>query len=539
MPGRPVITFRADQTPTLLQTLKARIWQILAVTLVIFVLLGAVAGAIGWRWAFHDIPALPANSAELWDVRRESSVTLLSTDGTELAVRGPRYAQPVGLSELPPHVVDAFIAIEDRRFYDHNGVDNRGLLRAVVANIRAGAGVEGGSTLTMQLVKNLILTPERSIRRKLQEIRLATALEQQLTKTEVLELYLNRVYLGERAYGIEAASQTYFAKPASELNLAEAALLAGLPKAPSRLAPTQNLQAARARARLVLLAMVDTGAISEFEYIQAIIEPAELASRESDPTDPALFGYVFDAAIAQARQELGGELPEVFTLVTTVEPRFQTAAQGGVDQVMDARAQDRNVGEAAFVLMDLNGAVRAMVGGRDYQQSQFNRTTQALRQPGSAFKPVVFAAAFEAGMDPATAFRDAPIDIEGWSPENYGGNYRGRITISDALKRSINTVAAQVGLEVGAETVAEMAQRLGVSTPLNPVPALSLGTGELRLLDLVGVYGSFANDGRRTEPYLLAEVRNARGDLLWAAPTTGAGGRTRALDLHHVAKRAA
>lgn len=523
MPGRRPITFRADHTPTLLQTLKARIWQILAVAIVVVILLGLTAGAVGWRWAFHDLPVLPENTAELWDVRREGSVTLLSTDGTELAVRGPRYAQPVSLGDLPDHVVDAFVAIEDRRFYDHNGVDNRGLLRAVVANIRAGAGVEGGSTLTMQLIKNLILTPERSVRRKVQEIRLAMALEQQLTKTEILELYLNRVYLGERSYGIEAAAQTYFAKPASELTLAEAALLAGLPKAPSRLAPTDNLEEARARARLVLLAMEDTGAITAMDFITAVAEPATLASREADPTDPALFGYVFDAAINQAREQLGDALPDVVTLVTTVEPRLQAAAQGGVDRVMEARAVDRNVGEAAFILMDHDGAVRAMIGGRDYQQSQFNRTTQALRQPGSAFKPVVFAAAFEAGMDPATAFRDAPVDIEGWTPENYGGSYRGRITISDALKRSINTVAAQVGLEVGADAVAEMAQRLGVSTPLNPVPALSLGTGELRLMDLVGVYGTFANDGRRTQPYLLAEVRNARGDLLWAAPAPAPG----------------
>ena len=475
-----------------------------------------LAGALGWRWAFHDLPSLPEDTAELWEVRRERSVTVLGADGSELAVRGPRYARPVGLDELPDHVPQAFIAIEDVRFYDHDGVDRRGLARALVANIRAGAAVQGGSTLTMQLIKNLVLSPERTVRRKVQEIRLALALEARLTKTEILELYLNRVYLGERAYGIEAAAQRYFAKPAAALSLTEAALLAALPKAPSRLAPTENMQAARARARSVLLAMVEAGFISSVDYIAAVAEPARLAEPETNPRDPALFGHVFDAALARAEAELGEDLPEVVTLHTTVEPDLQAAAQSALTAVLNEAGQARNAGQAALVALDPGGAVRAMIGGRDYSDSQFNRAVQAERQPGSAFKPVVFAAAFENGLEPATAFRDRPIDIEGWSPENYGGDYRGRITIADALKRSINTVAAQAGAEAGAEAVAEMGRRLGITTALNPVPALALGTGEVRLIDLTAVYAAFANDGRRTDPVLLSEVRNARGDLLWA-----------------------
>lgn len=495
----------------------------MAVVVVIVLIAAAVGGSVTWRWAFHDLPSLPENSADLWEVRRERSVTLLAADGSELAVRGPRYARPVTLDELPPHVSLAFIAIEDVRFFEHDGVDRRGLARAMVANIQAGSAVQGGSTLTMQLIKNLVLSPERTIRRKVQEIRLALALEEQLSKQEILELYLNRVYLGERAFGIEAASWRYFDKPAAELSLAEAALLAALPKAPSRLAPTVNMEEARARARSVLLAMVEAGFITSLDYIGAVAEPAMLAEPEADPRDPALFGYVFDHALAQAEAELGEDLPDVITLHTTIDADLQVAAQAALTAVMDEQGEARNAGEAALLAIDMGGSVRAMIGGRDYQDSQFNRTTQALRQPGSAFKPIVFAAAFEAGMDPATAFRDRPIEIEGWSPENYGGGYRGRITIADALKRSVNTVAAQAGAETGADAIAEMAARLGVTTPLNPVPALSLGTGEVRLIDLVGVYAAFANDGRRTTPVLLTEVRNARGDLLWAAPQAAPG----------------
>lgn len=460
---------------------------------------------------------------DLWEVRRESSVTLLGANGERLVVRGPRYERPVRLAELPPHVPQAFIAIEDRRFYEHDGVDRRGLIRAVMVNIRAGSTVQGGSTLTMQLVKNLILSPERTIRRKLQEIRIALDLEKRLTKDEILELYLNRVYLGERAYGIEAAAQTYFAKSATELTVAEAAILAALPKAPSRLAPTDNMAEARERAEDVLQAMLDAQFIDPLTYLNAVTMPAELVASQEEGFDPALFGHVFDAAVAEAEAVLGEALPAVVTLKTSIDPVLQRAAHRAVNQRLETQGAERNVGEAALTAMGLDGRVRAMIGGRNYQESQFNRATQAERQPGSAFKPVVFIAGFEAGMDPSTTFRDRPIDIEGWTPENYGGGFRGMVTIADALKRSINTIAAQAGSEVGAEAVAEMAARLGVSSQLAVVPALSLGAGETHLIDMTAVYGVFANDGRRTDPVLVTEIRDARGDLLWAAPEPGAG----------------
>jgi len=478
---------------------------------------------VGWRWAFHDLPGLPDNAAALWEVRREGSVTLLGAGGERLVVRGPRYERPVRLDELPPHVPQAFLAIEDRRFYEHSGVDGRGLVRAVLANIQAGSTVQGGSTLTMQLVKNLILSPDRTVRRKVQEIRIALALEEQLTKEDILELYLNRVYLGERAYGIEAAAQTYFAKSAAELSVAEAAILAALPKAPSRLAPTGNLGAAQARAEDVLRAMLDAGYIEPLAYLTAVTEPAELIESSEESYDPGVFGHVFDAAVAEAEARLGEPLPAVVTVRTSIDPALQIAAHRAVNAVMDTQGEARNAGEAALTALDVDGRVRAMVDGRDYRQSQFNRAVQAERQPGSAFKPVVFAAAFEAGMDPSTTFRDRPIDIEGWQPENYGGGFRGRVTLADALKRSINTVAAQAGAAVGPAAVAEMAERLGVTSPLAEVPALSLGAGEARLVDMTAVYAAFANDGRRTDPVLVLEIRDARGSLLWAAPEAAPG----------------
>ncbi len=519
---KSAITYRADITPRRRLGLG---WVFKAV--LSLVVLGLVAGLVGgafvWRWAFHDLPELPSSAVALWEVRRESSVTLTGMGGERLVVRGPRYERPVLLAELPAHVPQAFLAIEDRRFYDHDGVDRRGLARAVMVNIRAGSTVQGGSTLTMQLVKNLILSPERTVRRKLQEIRIALALENLLSKDEILELYLNRVYLGERAYGIEAAAQTYFAKSATELTVAEAAILAALPKAPSRLAPTDNLDAARARAEDVLQAMLDAEYIDPLTYLSAVTMPAELMQADGASYDSAVFGHVFDAAVAEAEAALGGPLPPVVTIQVAIDPQLQIAAHNAVTSIMDAEGPGRDAGEAALTALDMTGRVRAMVGGRNYRDSQFNRATQAERQPGSAFKPVVFAAGFEAGMDPATTFRDRPIDIEGWTPENYGGGFRGMVTIADALKRSINTIAALAGAEVGPPAVAEMAERLGITSELAVVPALSLGAGETRLIDMTAVYGAFANDGRRTDPVLVTEIRDARGDLLWAAPEPAPG----------------
>lgn len=521
--GRYAITFRADSQETLLERLFRLKWRIALISAQVLALVILGLSVIGWRWAFHDLPEAPQSADALWDVRREAAVTVLAADGTVLGQRGPLYGQPARLENLPDHVSQAFLAIEDRRYFEHDGFDERGFARAMLTNLRAGRLVQGGSTLTMQLVKNLILSPERTPRRKIQEIRLALALENRLSKQEILELYLNRIYLGEQAFGIEAASQRYFNKSASALSVSEAALLAGLPKAPSRLAPTVNLEGAQARALLVLAAMRDAGYLTEDAYQSAVETPAVVVESETTP-DWQTYGHVFDMAVTEAQAALGADaLTPDLVIQTSLDLNAQAAAQSAVDAVMDLQGEARQAGEAALVAMHPNGRIVALIGGRDYGQSQFNRATQSRRQPGSAFKPVVFAAGFEVGLEPSTAFEDAPIEIEGWSPENYGGGYRGRITIADALKRSINTVAAQVGTQVGPQTVVDMAQRLGVTTPLDPVPSLALGASGVPLLDMTRVYAVFANDGRRPDPVLVTEIRNSRGDVLWTAPNASLG----------------
>ena len=510
------ITYRADHTAPFGARLRRAALPILGGVLLLLVCLGAVAGGVTWRWAFHDLPELPEDIGALWDVRMEPSVTVLANDATVMAVRGPLYGRRVRLEEMPPHLPQAFLAIEDRRFFEHDGVDLHGLARSLWVNLRAGRTEQGGSTLTMQLVKNLVLSPERSLRRKLQEIRLARQLERRLSKQEILELYLNRVYLGEQAYGVEAAARRYFLTTTAELTLQEAALLASLPKAPTRLAPTENMEAALARTRLVLTSMLDEGFIDPIAYMTASAIPAEVAEALLAPGDAQASGHPFDAAVAEALAILGEDraIPDL-VITTTIDLALQRAAQAALNAVLDEQGEARQAGEGALVALGPDGQVRALVGGRDYRESQFNRATQARRQPGSAFKPIVFAAAFEAGMSPATTFNDGPIDIDGWSPVNFGGRFLGRITIADALKRSVNTVAAQAGVRAGMTNVTALAARMGLSTPMLPVPAMTLGAGEVQLLELTGAYAVFARDGWRRDPYLVREIRSARGELIW------------------------
>lgn len=478
------------------------------------VLIGTVLGVTGWHWAFHDLPPAPTSAAELWSTRREPSVTLQDREGHVLAVRGPLYARAVGLDTLPDHVPQAFLAIEDQRFYDHDGVDLRGVVRALWVNFRAGRSVQGGSTITMQLVKNLILSPDRQLRRKIQEMRLARQLEDHLTKTEILELYLNRIYLGARAFGVEAAARRYFDKSATELTLAEAALLAALPKAPSRLDPTVNLAAAQARAATVLDAMLAAGFIDQAAHDAAIAEPASPVADTSDPGATANWGHAFDYALAEATGLVGDDVPDL-VIRTTLDPALARAAHDLIEETLAAEGAAQNAGEAAIVLLAPDGAIRAFAGGRDYATSQFNRAIQAQRQPGSAFKPFVFTAALEAGYDPSSAVWDEPIDLEGWTPQNFSGGFRGLVTLQEALKRSINTVAAQVADQVGIDRVVEVGRRFGLTSPLPELPAIALGAAEVNLLELTSAYAVFANDGARREPYFITSITNSRGDVLY------------------------
>lgn len=473
-----------------------------------------VSGSL-WHWAFHDLPDTPQTAAELWSTRREPSVTLQDRNGEVLAVRGPLYARAVALDSLPDHVPNAFLAIEDQRFFEHGGVDYRGLARAVWTNLGAGRSLQGGSTITMQLVKNLILSPERRLRRKLQEIRIAWALEDQLSKTEILELYLNRIYLGARAYGVEAAAQRYFGKSSTQLSLAEAALLAALPKAPSRLDPTVNLEAAQARAAIVLAAMLEAGFIDQAAHDAALASPAVPTAPPIDPNAGVTWGHVFDYAVAEADRLLMNEDIPDLVIRTTIDPELTREAREAALGVLDDQGEALGASEAAVMLLAPDGAIRAFHGGRDYLQSQFNRAIQAQRQPGSAFKPIVFTAALEAGYDPSSAVWDEPVDLEGWTPQNFSGNYRGLVTLQEALKRSINTVAAQIGDQVGIERIVETGQRMGIRSPLPALPSIALGAAETNLLELTSAYAVFARDGQRHEPYFIVSLSNSRGEVLY------------------------
>ena len=449
-------------------------------------------------------------AAALWSLNRPPGMTFMDREGRVIAVRGPRHGAPVRLETLPPYLPRAFLAAEDRRFWRHGGVDLPGVGRALLRDLRERRTAEGASTLTQQLARTLFLGPEQTLRRKAQEALLALELERRLGKRGVLELYLDRTYLGAGAYGVEAAAHAYFGRPARELDLSQSALLAALPKAPSRLDPTNDLAAARARAALVLAAMRREGWISADAEREAVAHPAPLTppDRGEGP-----FGYALDLAAAEARAHAPGSPDLVVRL--TVDPRLQALA---VDAVRSAVADARRQGatQAALTALGPDGAVLALQGGLDARESPFDRATQALRQPGSAFKPFVYAAALAEGAKPDDVRQDAPVDVRGWRPRNFGGGYAGAVTLAEALARSINTVAVRLSQEVGPERVARTARAFGLSTtPARPGPAVALGAYEVRLLDLVGAYGVLQGGGVRRAPFLVESVADARGRVLW------------------------
>ncbi len=504
--------------------LRATRAMVMAVAGLVAVVAAAVIGA--YLYFFHDMPRIPPNT-ELWRIKRETSVTLLDRNGETLAVRGPYYGEAVDPGRLPTYLINAFIATEDRRFWEHEGVDSRALMRAFVANWRAGRVTQGGSTITQQLAKALFLTPERKLRRKVQEIFLARQLEQRLDKPEILNLYLNRVFLGARSYGVDAAARRYFGKSVRDVTLAEAALLAGLPKAPDRLDPTRNLEAARARALVVLSAMEDAGFITPEQRQQAVNNPAQLVpTPELDDEAGSNIGFVFDAAMVEAQRILSQRIANVPDLLirTAIDAEIQNAAETAIASVFEEPEPDVSASEAALLALDRDGGIVAMVGGRNYAQNRFNRALDARRQPGSAFKAFVYAAALEADRQTSDLYPDAPVDINGWSPRNYtedgsgdGYSYRD-MTIREAFSRSINTVAARVIVDVGPENVVALARRFGVGRPLDAVPSLALGAVELTLKEIVSAYAVFLNDGERRPPYLVAELSDSRGEAIYVHP---------------------
>jgi len=410
---------------------------------------------------------------------------------------------------MPQHLVDAVIATEDRRFYWHFGFDPIGIVRAVIANREAGRIVQGGSTITQQLAKVLFLEPERTYWRKIEEMLLALWLEYRLEKEQIIELYLNRIYFGAGNYGVEAAAQHYFGKTVSDVGLYESAILAGLIRAPSYFAPTRNLRRARQRGRTVLGLMLETEAITRQQYDEALRDPPKL--RAFLPSES--YGYVIDWVVKQVadfRQTLQADL----VVQTTIDYRLQGAAQKLVAETMAEEGDNYDAGQAAAVILDTDGAVKALVGGRNYQESQFNRAVSAQRQPGSTFKPFVFLAGLESGLTPESLVHDGPLEVEGWEPKNYNARYYGDVTLRKALARSMNTVAVRVSEWAGRDKVIEVARRLGIESALTPEPSLALGTSEVSLLELTGAYVPLSNGGLRAIPYIVTSITDSEGRVL-------------------------
>lgn len=442
--------------------------------------------------------------------KRPPNVEIVAMDGTLLANRGETGGSEVRLEELPPYVGKAFVAIEDHRFYNHFGLDPIGLTRALASNVMAGGVAQGGSTLTQQLAKNLFLTPDRTLGRKVQEAILALWLERNYDKEQILELYLNRVYFGAGAYGIEAASRRYFSKSARALTLTEGALLAGLVKAPSKLAPTRNPELAIERSKLVLAAMQEHGFI-------ATDEAAAARSRLARPIqnqNGGAIGYLADWVMDSLDDHIG-KLESNVRVVTTIDLDLQKKAEAALTEELGAKGEKLRVTQGAVVIMDPSGSVRAMVGGRNYAESQFNRAVAAKRQPGSAFKPFVYLAALERGLRPNTIRDDTPVTLRGWSPENYKREYLGPVSLTTALAQSINTVAVKLIMEMGPRNVARTAERMGIGSKLEPNASLALGTSEVTPLELTAAYAPFMNGGLAVIPHVIDKVINDQEKTLF------------------------
>ena len=453
-----------------------------------------------------DLP----DTSKLYDVERQPSISYLDRSGAMVAVRGSQYAPPIDLDKLPPYVPKAFIAIEDRQFYWHFGFNPWGIIRSQIYNVQnKGGPLRGGSTITQQLARNLFLTTNQNYRRKAQELILAVWLEAKFTKKEILALYLNRVYFGGGAYGIEAASQRYFGKPASQLTLGESALLAGMMKGPNRYSPVSATDRAERRATIVLDEMVRTGAITPQERDEAFKTPVRVNPTLANQRAQYFTDYVDDQV-----RSLVGEPTEDLVVETTLDLPIQAAAEQAMRKGI-AAGKGQGVEQGALVAIDGEGRIRAYVGGADYTESQFDRATTARRQAGSAFKPFVYLAAMEAGRTPSDMMVDEPLKIGNWSPRNYTGDFRGPMTLQTAMAQSINTVAARLANEVGTGNVAAAAKRLGINSHIQLDPSMALGAVEVSPLEMAQAYAPFSNGGFLAKGYGIQRIRTASGKILY------------------------
>ncbi|ETR76029.1 penicillin-binding protein 1A [Afipia sp. P52-10] len=469
------------------------------------------------------IPAFHETSDEDWLKKSELAVQFLDRYGNPIGSRGIKHNDSIPLEEFPDHLIKATLATEDRRFYDHFGIDIGGTFRALLTNARAGGVVQGGSSISQQLAKNLFLSNERTIERKIKEAFLAAWLESRLTKNEILKLYLDRAYMGGGTFGVDGAAHFYFNKSARDVTLAEAAMLAGLFKAPTRYAPHINLPAARARANIVLDNLVEAGFMSEGQVFGARRNPATAVDRR-DENSP---NYYLDWAFDEMRK-LVNTLPKsyterVFVVRTSIDMNVQRAAEAAVENNLRQFGRDYHATQAAAVVADLDGGIRAMVGGRDYGTSQFNRAVDAMRQPGSSFKPYVYATALMNGFKPTSIVVDGPVCIGNWCPQNYGRSYSGSITLTQAITRSINVIPVKLSITMGGKDgpragrakIIETARKMGITAPLIDTPSLPIGSTEVNVLEHTVAYATFPNRGRAPTPHAVLEVRTPNGDLVW------------------------
>ncbi|SCA56458.1 Multimodular transpeptidase-transglycosylase [Candidatus Terasakiella magnetica] len=486
---------------------------------------GGIALALVLSYYAYDLPDVDKATS----VDRRPGLSLLSVDGKVIATSGDLYGEAVQIHNLPDYLPQAVMATEDRRFYSHFGVDIIGLARALVTNVMSGRVKQGGSTLTQQVAKNLFLSPERSIKRKVQELLLALWLEKKFTKDQIFTLYLNRVYFGAGTYGVEAAARKYFSKPARHLSLYESALIAGLLKAPSRYNPRANPKLAEERTAVVLMNMVNAGYLTKAQAQQA----KRHKNRVIKSAKPHKAGRYFADWVMDQVRDYVGPVNKDLTVVTTLDMGLQQLAEKEMRAILAKNAKKKQVSQAAIVALAPDGAVRAMVGGRNYGKSQFNRATQARRQPGSSFKPFVFLAGVERGLKADTKMKDEPFAIGSWKPRNYSGKYLGDITLAKALAESVNTVSVKVAQKVGFTRVVETAHRLGITSDLKAHPSIALGSSEVNLLELTAAYGPFANGGYGVFPFGIERIKDASGRILYQR--TG-GGTGRIVAPNHVAE---
>lgn len=467
-------------------------------------------------------PAFQLTSDDDWLKKSDLAVTFLDRYGNEVGSRGIRHNDSLPLDQFPDQLIKAVLATEDRRFYEHFGIDLAGTARAFVTNARAGGVVQGGSSLSQQLAKNLFLSNERTLDRKIKEAFLAMWLEARLTKNEILKLYLDRAYMGGGAFGVDAASLYYFNKSVRDVNLAEAAMLAGLFKAPTKFSPNVNLPAARARANVVLDNLVDTGFMTEGQVFGARRHPATPVDRRDERAPNYYLDWAFDEMKKLVDTFPKSMSERVFVVRTALDTNLQKVADSAIENSLRQYGQEYHARQADSVLMDVDGSVRAMVGGRDYGASQFNRATDAMRQPGSSFKPYVYATALQHGFKPTSIVVDGPICLGNWCPHNYGHGYSGAMPLITALTHSINTIAVKLSVAIGdgnaklgRARIVENAHKMGIRTPLPDTPSLPIGADEVTMLDHVGAYATFPNLGKAVTPHAILEVRTGGGELVW------------------------